>query len=124
MSDHRKASNRDPACLFCKIVAGEIPGDVVHETETTLAFRDIQPQAPTHVLVIPKAHHTDAVAATRADAALMADVVLAAGEVARIEGIADSGYRLVANTGRDAQQSVGHLHLHVLGGRSLQWPPG
>lgn len=114
----------DPSCLFCKIVAGEIPGDVVHETETTLAFRDIDPQAPTHVLVVPKAHHPNAVAAAQADPQLVADVVLAAGQVAEQEGVADSGYRLVANTGRDAQQSVDHLHLHVVAGRSLQWPPG
>ena len=115
---------RDPDCLFCKIVAGEIPGDVVHETETTLAFRDIQPQAPTHVLVVPKAHHPNAVATAQADPQLMADVVLAAGQVAEQEGLVERGYRLVSNTGQDAQQSVDHLHLHVVGGRALQWPPG
>ncbi|AKT52161.1 histidine triad nucleotide-binding protein [Arsenicicoccus sp. oral taxon 190] len=123
-NDATRPAQRDPDCLFCKIVAREVPADVVHETETTLAFRDIQPQAPTHVLVIPKAHHRDAVATALAAPALLTDVVVAAGEVARQEGVADSGYRIVTNTGRDAQQSVDHLHLHVVGGRGLQWPPG
>lgn len=115
---------RDPDCLFCKIVAGEIPGEVVHETETTLAFRDIQPQAPTHVLVVPKAHHPNAVATAQADPSLLVDVFLAAGQVAEQEGLVERGYRLVSNTGHDAQQSVDHLHLHVVGGRAMQWPPG
>lgn len=110
-------------CLFCRIVAGEIPADVVHETDTTLAFRDVDPKAPTHVLVIPKAHHENAAQAVAADPALVAECVAAAAQVARAEGL-DGGYRIVTNTGDDAGQSVRHLHLHVLGGRSLQWPPG
>jgi histidine triad (HIT) family protein len=110
-------------CLFCRIVAGEIPADVVHETDRTLAFRDLGPQAPTHVLVIPREHHTDLAAVVSADPALAADVFAAAVAVARQEGL-EGGYRLVANTGDDGGQSVHHLHVHVLGGRALAWPPG
>ncbi|MEE1938191.1 histidine triad nucleotide-binding protein [Streptomyces sp. TRM 70361] len=116
-------------CLFCKIVAGEVPADVVHETGTTLAFRDINPQAPTHVLVIPKAHHPDAAALAAAAPELAADVLRAAGEVAAQERIAPPGgasvgYRIVFNTGAGAGQTVWHAHAHVLGGRGLNWPPG
>ena len=110
-------------CLFCRIVAGEVPADVVAETERTLAFRDVNPQAPTHVLVVPREHHTDAAAVGDADPALLAEVMTAAVAVARQEGLS-GGYRLVANTGDDGGQSVHHLHVHVLGGRSLGWPPG
>lgn len=110
-------------CLFCRIVAGDVPGDVVHETERTLAFRDISPQAPTHVLVIPKDHHADVGAVADADPALLADVFTAAVAVARSEGLR-GGYRLVANSGEDGGQTVHHLHVHVLGGRGLGWPPG
>ena len=110
-------------CLFCRIVAGEIPADRVHETERTLAFRDVTPQAPTHVLVVPKAHHPDVAAVVDADPALLADVMAAAVAVARAQGL-DGGFRLVANTGADGGQTVHHLHLHVLGGRALGWPPG
>jgi histidine triad (HIT) family protein len=111
-------------CLFCKIVAGEIPSTVVHETDKVLAFRDLTPQAPTHVLVIPKEHHTDAAAMGTADPALAGAVLAAAGEVAKIDGIDASGYRLVFNTGKDANQTVLHVHCHVLGGRTMEWPPG
>jgi histidine triad (HIT) family protein len=109
-------------CLFCKIVAGDIPATVVHETEATLAFRDINPQAPTHVVVIPKDHHPNAASLAKADPELTAAVLRAAGEVAVAEGIED--YRLVFNTGSGAGQSVFHVHCHVLGGRLMQWPPG
>ncbi|WP_282793995.1 histidine triad nucleotide-binding protein [Streptomyces sp. CC224B] len=109
-------------CLFCKIVAKEVPATIVRETETTLAFRDINPQAPTHVLVIPKAHYADAAALAAGDPAAAADVLREAGEVAAEEG-ADS-YRIVFNTGAGAGQTVFHTHAHVLGGRGLQWPPG
>jgi len=109
-------------CLFCRITAGEIPAEKVHETPTTLAFRDVNPQAPVHVLVIPKDHHADAAAVADADPSLLADVLSAAVAVARAEGL-DDGYRIVANTGRDGGQTVHHLHLHVLGGRGLSWPP-
>ncbi|WP_037934673.1 histidine triad nucleotide-binding protein [Streptosporangium roseum] len=111
-------------CLFCKIVAGEIPAKIVHETDRTLAFRDVNPQAPTHVLVVPKAHYPDAAALAAADHGLADDVIKAAHAVAEQEGVAASGYRLVFNTGAEAGQTVFHVHGHVLGGRGLTWPPG
>jgi Diadenosine tetraphosphate (Ap4A) hydrolase and other HIT family hydrolases len=111
-------------CLFCKIVAKEIPADVVLETDRALAFRDINPQAPTHVLVIPKEHFPNAAAMAAADDGWSDEVLKAGHAVAEQEGIAESGYRLVFNTGAAAGQAVFHVHLHVLGGRSLTWPPG
>ncbi|GIH77548.1 histidine triad nucleotide-binding protein [Planobispora longispora] len=111
-------------CLFCRIVAKEIPAEVVHETERTLAFRDIDPKAPTHVLVIPKGHYRDAAALAAADDGLADEVIKTAHAVAEQEGVADSGYRLVFNTGAQAGQTVFHVHGHVLGGRGLTWPPG
>lgn len=111
-------------CLFCKIVAGEQEADVVRDGERTLAFRDINPQAPTHVLVIPKEHHADATALAKADPALLSELFHEAGEVASGDDVAESGYRLIFNVGRDAQQTVPHVHLHVMGGRSFTWPPG
>ena len=110
-------------CLFGRIVAGDVPAQVVHETQRTLAFRDVNPQAPTHVLVIPREHHTDVAAVAAADPPLLAEVMSAAVAVARAEGL-NGGWRLVANTGGDGGQTVHHLHVHVLGGRSLTWPPG
>ena len=109
-------------CLFCKIVAGDVPADVVHSTDRVVAFRDVAPVAPTHVLVVPRTHAPDAAASAAGDPALLGDLVTAAGEVARAEGLED--YRLVLNTGAGAGQSVFHTHLHVLGGRPLTWPPG
>lgn len=114
----------DPNCLFCGIVAGAVPADVVLETERVLAFRDIDPKAPTHVLVIPKQHVASLGAAADDQAGLLGEVMLAARDVARQEGIAEAGFRTVANTGDDGGQAVHHLHVHVLGGRSMQWPPG
>ncbi|MFZ3497561.1 histidine triad nucleotide-binding protein [Streptomyces sp. 5.8] len=111
-------------CLFCKIVAGNIPATVVRETDTTVAFRDINPQAPTHVLVIPKAHYPDAASLAAAEPGIAADVLSEAGRVAADEGLADRGYRLVFNTGAGAGQVVFHAHAHVLGGRGFEWPPG
>lgn len=111
-------------CLFCSILAGDIPAAVVHETENTVAFRDISPQAPTHVLVIPRRHLPTAAEVAVADPALLAEMFAAAQSVADGEGVAASGYRLVFNTGPDAQQTVLHAHLHVLGGRPFGWPPG
>ncbi|WP_235990290.1 histidine triad nucleotide-binding protein [Streptomyces ureilyticus] len=108
--------------MFCKIVAGKVPATVVRETETTVAFRDINPQAPTHVLVIPKAHYRDAASLAAADPAVLADVVREAGEVAADEKL--DSYRIVFNTGSGAGQTVWHVHGHVLGGRGMQWPPG
>lgn len=114
-------------CLFCRMVAGEVPADVVHETDRVLAFRDINPQAPTHVLVIPKEHYANVAALAAADAALLGEVVTAAHAVAGTEGLAadtdEPGYRLVTNTGPDAGQTVHHLHVHLLGGRGMGWPP-
>lgn len=106
-------------CLFCKIVAGEIPATVVTRTDRTVAFRDINPQAATHVLVIPAEHHEDATALAEADPALLAEVITTGAQVAELEGIAESGYRLVFNTGPDAGRTVFHAHLHVLGGEQL-----
>ncbi len=110
-------------CLFCGFVSGAMQPDVVLETATTLAFRDINPQAPTHVLVVPKAHHRDLAALTRADPTLVGELFATVAAVAEDAGL-DSGYRVVLNTGPDAGQSVPHVHAHVLGGRGLAWPPG
>ena len=110
-------------CLFCSIVAGDIPADVVHETGTTLAFRDLEPQAPTHVLVVPRRHEPDAASLAAAAPTELVDLVEAAASVAEQEGLG-AGYRLVFNTGAAAHQTVFHAHLHVLGGRSMGWPPG
>jgi histidine triad (HIT) family protein len=109
----------EPDCLFCKIVAGEIPATVVTKTDRTLAFRDINPQAKTHVLVIPTEHHEDAKALAESDPGLLAEVITTGAEVAELEGIAETGYRLVFNTGPDAGRTVFHAHLHVLGGEQL-----
>ena len=111
-------------CLFCRIAAGEIPADLVAESERSLAFRDINPQAPTHVLVIPREHITHAGEVTADHGPAVADLLVTAATVAEQEGIAASGYRLVFNVGDDALNSVGHLHLHVLGGKTMGWPPG
>lgn len=111
-------------CLFCRIIRGEIPADVVAEGESWIAFRDIQPQAPVHVLVIPRRHVESVGALDAEDTALVGELMLAAAEVARIEGVSESGYRAVTNVGERAGQSVFHLHVHVLGGRRMRWPPG
>ena len=108
----------DNDCLFCRIVAGEIPATVVHETPTTLAFRDIGPQAPVHVLVIPKAHHRD-VLALAGDPRATAEVLAAAAAVAEAEGLAGDGFRLIFNTGAHGGQEVFHVHAHVVGGKPL-----
>ncbi|MDP9380093.1 MAG: histidine triad nucleotide-binding protein [Chloroflexota bacterium] len=110
------------SCLFCRIVSGEIPAQEVYRNDRVLAFRDIVPVAPTHVLVIPVSHVENLEELT--DPALAGALLLATAEVARREGLEESGYRVVLNTGRDAGQSVDHVHAHVLGGRNMQWPPG
>jgi histidine triad (HIT) family protein len=109
-------------CLFCKVVAGEIPADIVHRGDTVLSFRDINPQAPTHVLVVPVDHHADVATLAAADPAALAELVAVGRQVATAEGHDD--YRLVFNTGPRAGQSVFHVHGHVLAGRDLSWPPG
>ena len=111
-------------CLFCAIVAGEIPATLVRETDQVLAFRDINPQAPTHVLVISKAHYPDVAALAAAGDGLLGALITEAHQVAAAEGISETGYRVVFNTGEQAGQTVPHVHAHLLGGRSLTWPPG
>jgi histidine triad (HIT) family protein len=111
-------------CLFCRVIAGDVPATIVHRDERLTAFRDIQPQAPTHILIVPNVHLTSTNELTREHAELMGSIVHLAAELARQEGIAAGGYRLVVNTGADGGQSVGHFHLHLLGGRRLGWPPG
>ncbi len=116
-------STAESACLFCKIAAGEIPARIVHRDESSVAFHDINPQAPVHVLVIPKKHFSSALEAEEADEPLMGHLHRVAADVARQLGISD-GFRVVVNTGANAGQSVFHIHLHVLGGRPMHWPPG
>jgi histidine triad (HIT) family protein len=110
-------------CLFCKIIAGSIPSKKVYEDEKAFAFEDLEPQAPTHVLIIPKKHIVDIKEAGQADAELIGYCNLVAARIARERGI-EKGYRTVYNVGPDAGQSVFHLHLHLIGGRKLSWPPG
>lgn len=109
-------------CLFCRIIRREIPATIVREDEQTLAFRDIDPKAPTHVLVIPKTHVASLNEAT--DAAMLGQLLLVARDIAAAEGIDAAGYRTVVNTGHDSGQTVHHVHLHLLGGRHMKWPPG
>ena len=111
-------------CLFCKMAAGEIKPDVVYETGSVLAFRDINPQAPTHILVVPKRHIPTLNDLQDADGALIGKLYLTAQRVAREEGLAEDGYRTVINCNEAAGQSVFHIHLHLLGGRAMRWPPG
>ncbi|HET7457020.1 MAG TPA: histidine triad nucleotide-binding protein [Gemmatimonadaceae bacterium] len=111
-------------CIFCKIARREIPATVVAENDECVAFRDLNPQAPVHVLVIPRRHVASLDAADGADAALLGALSLMAAQVARDTGVATAGYRTVMNTGPNAGQTVFHVHLHLLGGRSLGWPPG
>ena len=111
-------------CLFCKMVSGQIKPNTVYEDDDVLAFKDINPQAPVHVLVIPKKHTATLNDLKPADAALVGKLLLTAARIARDSGIADSGYRAVLNCNADAGQSVFHVHLHLLGGRVMHWPPG
>lgn len=111
-------------CLFCRIAEGSVDADVVHEGDEVVAFRDINPQAPTHILVIPREHVATVNDMQEEHAPLVGQLFLTARDLAEEEGIADQGYRLVMNTREGAGQSVFHLHLHLLGGRSLTWPPG
>ena len=116
-------TDSDPDCLFCRIVAGEVPSDRVHEDDDVIAFRDIAPRAPTHVLVIPRRHIPDAHALTESDGELLAKLFTAVRQVADAAGL-KNGYRVVTNVGPESGQTVFHLHLHLLGGRPMAWPPG
>ena len=111
-------------CIFCKIVDREIEADVVHESGSVLAFRDTNPQAPTHILLIPKEHVPSARELRGEHAGTLMELIRAAAHLAKAEGIDDGGWRLVTNIGNDAGQTVGHLHIHLLGGRQMGWPPG
>lgn len=111
-------------CLFCRIVRGDVPADLLYRGERVLAFADIKPQAPVHILVIPKQHIGSVAELTARHGSLMGEVMLAARQVARDKGLEQTGYRLVVNTGADACQTVPHLHVHVIGGRAMAWPPG
>jgi histidine triad (HIT) family protein len=111
-------------CLFCSIAAGNIPATLVHEDELVIAFRDINPQAPTHVLVIPREHIRSAAELAPEQDPLWARLLHVSQQVAKADGIDASGFRIVTNIGRDGGQTVDHLHLHVLGGRAMGWPPG
>jgi histidine triad (HIT) family protein len=110
--------------LFCGIVAGQVPSTIVVDGKRAIAFRDVNPQAPTHVLVVPRDHYPDVAALAAAGGGLLDELISVAREVAAAEGIEATGYRIVFNTGRDAGQTVGHVHAHVLGGRRIAWPPG
>ena len=110
-------------CLFCKIAAGEIPSDTVHRSENVVAFRDINPAAPTHILVIPVRHIASAAELGASDASLLAEIFETIAGLAEKEGLSD-GWRVVTNVGSDAGQSVHHLHFHLIGGRTMSWPPG
>lgn len=114
----------DRGCAFCRIVAGEDSARILHVSDTVVAFRDTNPQAPTHLLVVPKEHLTSIAEIEERHAAMLVELFQAAAQLARAEGVARTGWRLVANTGSDAGQSVHHLHFHLLGGRRMQWPPG
>lgn len=113
-----------PDCLFCKIISREIPGKIVYEDDRVLAFEDINPQAPTHVLVVPKRHIDSLNELAPEDDGIVGEVVRRAAAIAKERGLSARGYRVLFNTNRDAGQTVFHIHLHLLGGRSFHWPPG
>ena len=114
----------DSSCVFCKIAAREIPSDIVHESATLVAFRDLNPQAPVHLLLIPKEHIASVADVEQRHGDLLADLMQAATHLAKAEGISESGWRLLSNVGDDGGQTVFHLHFHLLGGRPMTWPPG
>jgi histidine triad (HIT) family protein len=114
----------DGDCLFCRIVAGEIPSRRVHEDDLVIAFHDIAPRSPTHILVIPRRHIASAAELTEADAPLVGRMIAVANRIAKEQGIAEQGYRIVSNVGPWGGQTVDHLHLHLMGGRPFTWPPG
>ncbi|MDH4179357.1 MAG: histidine triad nucleotide-binding protein [Armatimonadota bacterium] len=119
------ARDEQPAeCIFCRIASGQIPATIVYQDELVVAFRDVNPQAPTHVLVVPRKHVPSLNAVSEQDKDSIGRIVRVAAQIAEAEGCADTGYRLVANCGPEAGQSVDHVHFHLLAGRSLGWPPG
>ena len=111
-------------CLFCKIIGGEIPSTKVYEDDAVYAFRDIEPQAPEHIIIVPKEHMTSANDITAENSAVIGRIFEAAAKIAKELGFAEKGYRVVNNCGEDGGQTVGHIHFHLLAGRNLQWPPG
>lgn len=111
-------------CIFCEVCSGSIKGDIVLDRKYSMAFRDISPQAPVHVLVVPKKHLVNLLEFNEEDARILTDIFSTIQEVARVEKVLDSGFRVVSNVGLDGGQSVDHVHFHVLGGRPLHWPPG
>lgn len=111
-------------CIFCKIARREIPAEILHASDTVVAFRDLDPKAPSHILLIPKEHLASIADVGEADGPMLADLFRAAAHLAKTEGIADGGWRLVTNVGVDGGQSVFHLHFHLMGGRPMAWPPG
>ncbi|MFP6826221.1 MAG: histidine triad nucleotide-binding protein [Pseudohongiellaceae bacterium] len=111
-------------CLFCKIIAGEIPSNKVYSDDDVYAFRDINPVAPQHILIIPKKHLGDITRAGAEDQALLGKLLLRANKIAEDQGLTEQGFRYIINTGKDGGQTVSHVHLHILGGRKMQWPPG
>ncbi len=111
-------------CIFCRIISGDVPADMIHKDEMVTAFRDVNPQAPTHVLIVPNKHIASLNDLTGEDKALVGHIVQTAVQIASSEGLAERGFRVVANCGPEAGQSVDHIHFHLLGGRALGWPPG
>lgn len=114
----------DPNCLFCRIARGEVPAEIVFDDDLVVAFRDINPKAPTHILLIPRQHMTSVADLDEGDGPMLGRLFATAAQLARDAGIADRGFRLFTNSGPGAGQSVDHLHFHLLGGRSMSWPPG
>ena len=119
-----KRQPSDPTCLFCRIIAGELPSTIEHEDDDLMVIRDIAPRAPTHLLLIPRRHIASALDLTETDGPLLGRLFAVAADLARRMGIADAGYRLVSNVGAWGGQSVDHLHVHLMGGRAFDWPPG
>ena len=115
---------RDPGCLFCRIAAGELPSTTLHDDELVIAIRDVAPRAPTHVLLIPREHIASAADLAEADGPLLGRLFGVGAELARSLGLVEDGYRLISNVGQWGGQSVGHLHVHLMGGRAFTWPPG
>lgn len=122
--DRGREAMTDPDCIFCRIADGEIPGDIVYDDDEVVAFRDISPQAPTHILIIPRDHIPSVNELADGHKGLAGHMTLVARDLADAEGVSESGYRLVLNTGDDGGQAVHHIHMHLLAGRSMGWPPG